>query len=157
MAKSVVKRSFYREHARVQEAGELVNPVTGQVTRPPSMTKQEFVRECDINNVLKQFSATGMLRHVSARAHEGTFVDLPDPEDFQESLHQVEQARQAFASLPSKLRAEFAEEPMRFLQFVSDPANLPRMRELGLAKPEPPPPAPMKVEVVNPPEPSDGK
>lgn len=129
-----VLRSFYRPHARVQEDGGMVNHVTGEVTYPPSMTKQEFQAECDINNILKHFSATGMLRHVSAKAATGAYQDLPDAVDFQESLHTVQRATEAFMTLPSKLRARFDNEPAEFLAFVTDPANADELRTLGLAE-----------------------
>lgn len=115
---------------------DLVNPVTGEVTFPPSMAKQEFKAECDINNILKQFSVTGMIRHVSARAAEGRYEDLPDSQDFQESLAIVQQATDAFGTLPAKIRDRFHNEPAEFLAFVSDPANLDEMRTLGLAIPK---------------------
>lgn len=148
MAKQI-KYAHYRPHARVQEKGELVNHVTGEVTRPPSMTKQEFKRECDINNILKQYSTTGMLQHVSARASTGAYLDLPDSVEFQDSLNLVRQAEATFMGLPAKLRDRFGNDPAEFLAFCADPANLEEMRELGLANPkpnlEPPPKAPEKT------------
>lgn len=131
-------KSFYRPHKRVQQKGELVNPHTGEVTYPPSMTKQEFKAECDINNIIKAYSTTGMLKHVSANAAMGSYEDLPDSLDFQESLAQVELARQAFMTLPSKLRDRFQQDPVQFLEYMNDPANLGEMAELGLIKPQPP-------------------
>jgi len=133
MGKTVL-RSFYRPHPRLLENGEVVNLATGEVYRPPSRTKQEFQAECDINNILKHFSQTGMLRHVSARAAQGAYQDLPDSVDFQESLHAVQRATEAFMTLPSKLRARFDNEPAEFLAFVTNPANLDEMRALGLAE-----------------------
>lgn len=131
------KFTFYRPHKRVREHGELADG-----TVPPSLTKQEFVRECDINTIIKQYSATGMLSHVSAKAQQGAYQDLPDSYDFQESLNLVNQAEAAFMSLPAKLRERFDNEPGQFLAFCSDPANLDEMRALGLANPLPPAPPP---------------
>lgn len=139
---TIKKRSHYRPHERIQEDGAIINFHTGQVVYPPSMTKQEFIKECDINNILKQYSVTGMLKHVSANAASGTYSDLPDAFDFQESLHQVEAARTAFMTLPAKLRARFDNEPAQFLAFCADPQNLDELRTLGLANPAPPPTRP---------------
>lgn len=127
------KQTFYRPHARVQEHGYLINPHTGDVTTPPSLTKQEFKREADINNILKQYSKTGMLTHLNVRAAQGMYADLPDALDFQESLHLVRQAEATFMTLPAKLRDRFGNDPAQFLAFCSDPRNLEEMRELGLA------------------------
>lgn len=150
---TVIKRSFYRPHARKPEMGEIVNEATGEVTRPPSRTKQEFLAECDINNILKQYSVTGMLRHVSAKAGQGSYQDLPDPIDFQDSLHQVEAARESFMSLPSKLRARFGNDPVEFLAFCHDPSNMDEMRTLGLANPAPVPAPVVKPEPTSSPGP----
>lgn len=144
-------KSFYRPHKRVQERGEVIHPYSGEITTPPSMTKQEFVRECDINNILKQYSASGMLNHVNGKAAQGAYQDLPDALDFQESLNQVDAARTAFMSLPSKLRARFDNEPFNFLAFCSDPANLAEMRSLGLATQLPPEPPLTSIDVETPP------
>ena len=57
MAKSKII-GFYHPHARHQYTGELVDPATGVVYTPPSMTKQEFKRECDINNIIPKFQTT---------------------------------------------------------------------------------------------------
>lgn len=130
------KFSHYRPHARIQESGEIINPHTGEATTPPSMTKQEFVRECDINNIVKSFSQTGMYNHVNAR--QGSYQDLPDHFDFQDAIGVIQQSEAAFMSLPSKVRDRFGQDPVRFLEFMSNPDNLEEMRTLGLAKPQEP-------------------
>lgn len=134
----MAKFTFYRPHKRVQYDGSVVHPVTGEVTYPPSMTKQEFVRECDINNVIKAFSRSGQFNHINARASQGTYQDLPDSVDFQESLAVIQVAEAAFMSLPSKTRERFGNEPAEFLAFVNDPKNAEEMITLGLRNPPPP-------------------
>ena len=103
------------------------------------MTKQEFVAECDINNIIKQYSATGQLKHISARAAQGQYMDLPDDLDFQTSLEIVRQAQEAFATLPSSTRARFENDPQNFLAFLSDPANQDEAIKLGFATDRRPP------------------
>lgn len=137
-------RSFYYPHTRAQTwyTGEVTNPVTGEVTRPPSMTKQSFVAECDINNIMKQYKATGIISHISANARQGVYTDLPDSLDFQASLELVKEAQIAFASLPSKVRDRFGNDPAAFLAFCGDPRNAKEMAELGLTIPSNPTPVP---------------
>lgn len=141
--------SFYRPHARVTEDNMSVDKTTGELTYLPSMTKQEFQFECDINNVIKSFSATGMFKHVSARASAGAYQDLPDSVDFQESLDQVQRAREAFMTLPSKVRSRFGNDPAEFLAFTHDPSNEAEIRSLGLANPPPKPPPPVEVIIAS--------
>lgn len=141
-------RSMFVPHARVQEDGAIVNPFTGEVSYPPSMTKQEFAAETDINNIIKAFQPHTMQALMQAYSTAGRFEDLPDELDLQSALNVVEQAETAFMALPSKVRDRFHNEPGQFLAFMADPANEKEARELGLlnARPEvppaPPPPAP---------------
>lgn len=152
MAKKV---AFYRPHDRAATAytGDLVDQVTGEVTTPPSMTKQSFVAECDINNIVKQYSVTGMVTHMSAQAAKGSYADLPDPMEFQEALAVVEAAEKSFATLPAKVRDRFANDALGFLAFVEDPANKEELVKLGLAQAQAPAPAPAPVP---PPAPAPG-
>lgn len=149
MTKPVKKVSLFREHRRVQEHGELRNMHTGELSVPPSMTKQEFVRECDINNVIKQYKTHGMLNHINAKAAQGAYTDLPDSVDFQESLHIIMVAENAFMTLPAKVRDRFGQDPAEFLAFLNNPDNADEARKLGILKPQEEPPAPIRVEVTN--------
>lgn len=139
------KRTFFRPHPRVQEKGLL----NGKAL--PSMTKQEFLQETDINNILKQYSQSGMIKHMRANAEAGGYQDLPDPQDFQDSLHQVEAARASFMSLPSRVRARFENDPVQFLEFVADPANAKELVDLGLAIARPADPPLTSIDVETPP------
>lgn len=137
--------SFYRPHDRekTRYTGLLLDPATGELKRPPEMTKQSFVAECDINNIIKQYKQTGMVRHISAKAQAGAYLDLPDEVDFQVALNLVNSAEASFATLPAKVRDRFHNSPAEFLQFMSDPNNVEEMIALGLATKAPDPaPAP---------------
>lgn len=135
-----VKRSTFIPHKRVQWTGEVVDPKTGELVKLPSMTKQEFVRECDINNVIKSFSQTGRFNHINANAQQGMYTDLPDSMDLQMSLEIMDQAERAFMSLPAKTRERFHHQAGEFLAFMENPANGDEMIALGLREPPPPPP-----------------
>lgn len=155
--------SFYRPHTRSATwwTGDVINPVTGEVSRPPSRTKQDFRDQCDINNIIKQYKITGQIQHISAAAAQGRFEDLPDPIDFQQSLNTIREADQAFAALPAKLRDRFGNDPSQFLSFLSDPENLDEARRLGIVNPLPEPasppnspePTPAPAPASSPPEP----
>lgn len=137
-------RSFYSPHVRAlyqTRTDVLVDPRTGEFKECPSMTKQSFLEECDINNIIKAFSKSGQFRHVSAKAAQGAYQDLPDDSDFQNALHTVMAGREAFASLPSKVRSRFGNDPAQFLAFLADPANQDEAIKMGLAvdkRPAPP-------------------
>jgi len=147
---------FYRPHRRVVASGELVNPKTGEVYTPPSMTKQSFVKECDINNILKEYKVTGQIRHMSANQAAGAYEDLPDPVDFQESLHTMAAASEAFASLPSHVRRRFQNDPAEFLAFMANPINQDEAIAMGLAVDRRPPPPVTPLEPEKPPKEGGG-
>lgn len=143
------KYSHYRPHERVLELGQVLDRRTGELIIPPSMAKQEFKRECDINTIVKHFSTHGMLNHVNAKAAQGAYQDLPDSMDFQESLHTIKAAETAFMTLPAKVRERFGQDPANFLAFMADPENLDEIRRLGLAQAPQAAPPPLEVKVVN--------
>lgn len=101
-----------------------------------SHVKQEFLAECDINNILKRYRATGLMRQIPSPPMYGDFSNLPS---YQDALNTVNEAEAAFMALPSDLRTRFDNDPQKFLDFAGDPDNLPELRKLGLAKKEAPP------------------
>lgn len=112
----------------------------------PSLTRQEFKAECDINNIMRKYFRTGMLTHVNK--YEGQYGDCPAV-DFQEALNIVQRGGEMFAELPAKVRARFENDPAQFLAFVDDEDNREEAVLLGLieAPTEPPePPAEPPVE-----------
>lgn len=114
----------------------------------PSLTRQEFAEECDINTIMARYEASGAISHVN-RA-EPVYLDTTLYPGLQASMDSFREAAAAFNALPALVRREFDNDPQKFVDFAVDPANLPKMREWGLAAPEKVPDAPMRVEVVNP-------
>lgn len=111
-------------------------------------TRQEFAEDCDINNIMARYEKTGVISHNSPR--EPMYLDFTEiPDDLQSTLQMLEDAREAFMTLPASVRRDFDNDPTAFIEYASDPNNIDQMREWGLAKPlEQPPIAP------NPPPPS---
>lgn len=141
---------FYRKHKRVTFDNTLPDPKTGKPVLQPSMTKQEFQAECDINNVVKQFKPHHMAQMLQANLNSGAYADLPDEVDYQSALDLVKSAEASFMTVPAQVRAQFGQDPTAFLAFVTNPENIEKVRELGLAKPAAPPVQPLEVKVVNP-------
>lgn len=115
----------------------------------PSRTRQEFAEECDINNLMEKFEATGVVSHVNQR--QPMYLDLGDGVlPLQEALDTVRAATDAFMTLPARARAEFDNDPVKFVEFAQNPENMPRLVEWGLAEVKEVDP-PSRVVVVNPP------
>lgn len=101
----------------------------------PSMTKQSFKAECDINQILRKWQKTGLVEHVAQ--FDGRYDDVSGVVDYQDALGQVMAAEEAFASLPSGLRKRFENDPGKFMDFVLNDKNREEMRALGLLKEDP--------------------
>lgn len=99
----------------------------------PSMTKQEFKDETDINQIIGGFIRTQQLNVMAA---SGVYDDFSEPLDYQAALDTVREAGLQFAALPSKVRESHGNDPQRFLEWATNPANAEAMAELGLMKPE---------------------
>lgn len=113
----------------------------------PSLTRQEFAEECDINTIMARYESTGTISHVNRS--QPIYLDTTLYPSLQASMEAFREANTQFNALPAHVRREFDNDPQKFVDFAVDPANLPRMREWGLAPPEAEAPGPVRVEVVN--------
>lgn len=96
-----------------------------------SLTIQSERDNCDVNRIVERFEKTGVLPVMSGSPLYGDFSELPD---YRQALDVVNAAQNAFASLDAKIRKEFDNNPAIFLDFVNDPKNIDKLREMGLAK-----------------------
>lgn len=123
----------YRAHngydvkAASDEAAELATPDGPGV----SLTVQSQAEDADINVLMHRYGITGRMPENVRIPSYGDFTEVTD---FRSALEAVRRAEEGFMELPARVRAEFQNDPQLLLQFAADPANLPRMRELGLAK-----------------------
>lgn len=108
----------------------------------PSMTQQQFKSDCDINNILKKYQKTGAINHFAK--YSPIYGDYQS-RDLQEAYELVKRAEKMFADLPSSIRNEVG-TPQGFLDFVQNPSNASRMRDLGLTKGTPAPITPPSPE-----------
>lgn len=121
---------------------EIINETTGEITTPkpnqkiftiPTQTKQSFQKECDINNVMSHYEKTGILTHV--REGQPHYGDFEGADDYHSAMNRILEAQDAFMAIPSQIRAQFANDPGKFLEFAQDPDNHDQMVEMGLINP----------------------
>lgn len=107
--------------------------VTKRFTKP-SLTKQSFKKEVDINYLVRKYSKQAGPDFWSglAQMQGGQYGDFSNMVDYRTSLDMVQKATGTFMKLPAKLRSSFNNDPARFLDFMNDPKNLPQMIALGL-------------------------
>lgn len=96
---------------------------------PISVTQQEFKDDCDINHILQRYQRTGAINHFNL--HSPHYSDNTSC-DLQTAYNIIKNAEKLYADLPSSIR-ELTKSPEGFLDFVQDPANAEKMRELGLS------------------------
>ncbi|UDN67479.1 internal scaffolding protein [robinz microvirus RP_29] len=121
----------------------------------PSETRQEFAAECDINTIMKNYDA--YLADPRRSIREPMYYDLSAyPDDLMGFMRLMHEGEAAFMTLPASVRKEFDNDPVEFVSYAADPANVEQMRDWGLAKPKPPEPpaaAPPPREAESPPRP----
>lgn len=112
----------------------------------PSLTRQEFAEECDINTIMERYEKGGAISHVNR--HEPRYLDTTLYPGLQASMDLFREAAREFNALPAQVRREFDNDPQKFVDFASDSANVDKLREWGLAEPLPEAEKPIKVEFV---------
>jgi len=105
--------------------------VKPRVDTGPGKTEQAHKNQTDMNYILKDYHATGMIKH--AAKYQGRYDDVP-PGDFQDAMNLVTNAQRMFGELPANLRKRFAGDPVQFLEFVQNPDNRDEMRTLGILR-----------------------
>lgn len=118
----------------------------------PSLAKQSFREECDINEIVRRFGVTGELpQGVVAPA----YAEYDDVWDFQTAMNAVVHAQESFNAMPAATRDRFQNDPQKFLEFFADERNRAEGEKLGLVMPKPAPdPAPDPAPVPEPSTPS---
>lgn len=111
-----------------------VDAVTGEVIVLPSLTKQSFAAECDINVMLERFAVTGVVPTNPIPPQYGDFTDVTT---YQDALNRVIAADAAFMQLSAELRARFNNDAGTMLAFLADDANRPEAVRLGLVQAPP--------------------
>ena len=99
------------------------------INSEPTLTQQQFREQCDINNIIKNYTQTGELP-LSKKV--GQFLDVSHVQDYQTALNTVIEAQSAFDNLPSKIRSRFENDPNQLLAFIEDDANYAEAQTLGL-------------------------
>lgn len=123
-----------------------------QLNTEPSMTKQSFKDEVNINNIMAKFQKSGAITHYAAHAPtygDATGIELLDAQMI------IINAQDMFDDLPSSIRKKFDNDPAKFLDFVQDENNHDEMVKLGLKETPIPIVQPIETDKKHPDLPSD--
>lgn len=113
----------------------------------PGKTDQSFKESCDINTIIRQNKRGEEITHVAREMRE--MGDFNPSMDMKTALDQVNAATESFMELPSYIRKEMGNSPVKFLEFIENPENRERAITLGLIEGELETPL---VRIENPPE-----
>lgn len=102
-----------------------------KVKSGPGLTQGQFKQECDINHIMRRYKQSGALPRFKRGGVYGDFSELGD---YMESLEKVQAAQEAFAALPSEVRARFRNDPGELVAFVADEKNRDEAVKLGLVE-----------------------
>lgn len=110
-------------------------PKEGVEITMASATDQTFKEECDIHHIIANFGVTGLVdspgSHDPETLQYGDTTLLPD---YETACNLVASVNQEFSELPSKVRAEFGNDPRQLLDALTstDSTVVSRLEELGL-------------------------
>lgn len=97
----------------------------------PSMTKQSFAEEADINTIVRRFGLSGQLPANVRMPVNGDFTNVPD---FRTAMDLIVAARESFDAMPANVRARFHNDAAEFVDFCSDEKNRDEAIKLGLVE-----------------------
>lgn len=113
-----------------------VDPDPGISDFGPSLARQEFLEESDINNIINQYETNGVIPDQVEGLRYGDFTD-PVFTDYQHAQNIVVEAGTLFERIPAKVRERFSNDPASIIEFVQDPTNYDEALKLGLVNERP--------------------
>lgn len=102
------------------------------VNQEPSKTDQSWKEETSADYIVKKFKQTGQITHLAKQA--GQYADCSVISDLHTSLIQVQEAKEAFAQLPSLIRKKFDNDYKKLAMYQCDPDNYHESIEIGLVE-----------------------
>lgn len=92
-----------------------------------SLTKQSFKDSCDVNNIVKRWTDTGIVAHTSIS--KASFGDFSSSDDYFSALNKVSAVDDLFFDLPAVVRSHFSNDPSKLLDFVKGDNDFPALYE----------------------------
>lgn len=136
-----------RSRYNYDRAGE--SAAFGFLNDQPSLTQQSQKDDADINVIMRRYASVGAV--TVNQKPPPLSSDFAETFDFRTAMDTIRAAQLSFAALDADVRFRFRNDPARFIEFCENPDNLPELRKMGLAPPEPLPPVdppPTRVTIV---------
>ena len=130
----------------VDGEGNLIRRKCVYYTGEDSKVQKSMQDETDIKYILEKYGKTGL---APVNLNEAIYGDFSEVPSYQEAQNIMIKAEESFMSLSSDVRKTFDNDPVKFLEFMSDSKNSAEIEKMGLSKPKDKPTSPVKVEVIN--------
>lgn len=111
-----------------KQSKKRVNNRLRLVDNNPGLTKQEFTKEVDINNIVKRYGI-GNLPH---QTDIGRFLDLSKEVNYGDALSNISELNDIFLTIDPVVRFKFENSPAKLVEFLHNPVNKKEAQELGL-------------------------
>lgn len=111
--------------------------VSGLSCKTPSMTSQEFKDECNINNILKRYSAQARvmgvpLSELLPKLGSAPYGDFTNLDSYMEMQNKNARLNELFESLPSDVRAKYGNTVAGFLGALNNPDEYKFLADRGV-------------------------
>lgn len=100
-------------------------------TEGESLTEQQFAEESQILNKIRKYDSQGFFDTINRNPAQ--YNDFTQVRDLADAIDQIEEARDAFQTIPSDIRKKFNNSPSEFFDFASKESNYDELVKLGLA------------------------
>lgn len=95
-----------------------------------SLAQQQFKDQCDVNVIMNKYKKGKPITHLNTKT--GVYADLLEIPDYQQALHTIKSAQDAFMDLPAQVRAQHGNDPQQLINWLSNPSNDDEAVKLGL-------------------------
>jgi phage internal scaffolding protein len=102
------------------------------------LTDQSWVKNSDINNIMKKYAKTGVLPQTKQNLAQ--YLDVSEVPSLEDAHNLIIEARNMFMELPADVRKLMDNDPNNLHDFCKNPANREYLIERGVLD---------KVEIVN--------
>ena len=100
-------------------------------TKGESLTEQQYAEESQILNKIRKYDSQGFFDSINRNPAQ--YTDFTQVRDLADAIDQIEEAREAFLTIPSDVRKQFNNSPSEFFNFASKEENYDELVKLGLA------------------------
>lgn len=95
------------------------------------MTQQQFREDADLNEVMRRFGVTDGAKMPTGVSDPRFYGDFTSSMDLREALDNIKNMTDRFNDLPSRIRAEFHNDPAELYDWISDEKNVPEAIKRG--------------------------